>query len=59
MTIDLLHNLGLIIIKDAILWMGKDLPECPEWLHVDLDINVQQDPSHCFQNTLNIQNSDI
>ena len=39
-TIDLIHNVGLIIIGDAILWMGKDLPECPEWLHVDLNIDV-------------------
>ena len=59
MTIDLIHNIGLIIIGDAILWMGKNLPECPEWLHVDLNIDVGQDPSHCFRNTLNVRDSDM
>ena len=48
MTIDLVHNAGLVIIR-----------KCPEGLHVDLNINVWQNPSHRFWDTLNVWNGDM
>ena len=39
MTIDLVHNTGLVIIRNVVLRMGENAPKCPEGLHVDLNIN--------------------
>ena len=35
-TIDLVHNAGLVIIRNTILWVGENSPKCSEGLHVDL-----------------------
>ena len=39
MTIDLVHNTGLVIIRNVVLRMGENAPKCLEGLHVDLNIN--------------------
>ena len=38
--------------------MGENSPKCPEGLHVNLNINVQQNSSHRFRDTLNVWNGD-
>ena len=59
MTIDLIHNIGLITIRNVVLRMGEDCSECPEGLHVDFDINIRQNPIHHFQDTLDVWNGDV
>ena len=36
----------------------EDSSECPEGVHVDLDINIWQNPSHRFWDTLDVRNGD-
>ena len=39
-TTDLIHNVGPIIIRDAILRMGENPPKSHKGLHVDLNIDI-------------------